>query len=270
MSTLTLSQIWIYPVKSLGGIQLQTAEFSGKGLLFDRRWMLIDVDGVFLTQRAHPEMSLFKVSLTGDRMTIIFKNGEGPHPSTNFGVGQVSQAAITAQIWSDEVTVNEVHPGISAWFSAHLGISCRLVCFPEENPRPLDAGDRLNNEHVSLADAYPFLLIGQASLDDLNKRLDDPVPMNRFRPNFVVSGALPYEEDSWNNLSIGENKFVAVKKCARCTVPGINQDTGEKGQEPVRTLARYRTVGNKIYFGEHLVGLGHGIVTVGDRVSPGK
>jgi uncharacterized protein YcbX len=123
---------------------------------------------------------------------------------------------------------------------------------------------------VSLADAYPFMIIGQSSLDDLNGRLTEALPMNRFRPNFVFTGGSPYQEDDWENVNIGSNTFVAVKKCARCPIPTVNQDTAEKGQEPLRTLALYRSADHKIYFGQNLVVLQEGEVAVGDTVIPQK
>lgn len=270
MGSLRLSEIYIYPIKSLGGIRLEKSKFNGKGLIFDRRWMIVDSNGVCLTQRVHPEMVLFKVQIHAGNITVSFsKNGSQPD-STTFPVhlpmiGKPFQSII----WNDQVIVSEVHPDISYWFSQRLNTRCRLVSFPEENPRPIDPDHRLNNEQVSLADAYPFLLIGQSSLDDLNRRLEEPVPMNRFRPNFVFTGGEPYEEDLWRGLSIGDHKFVAVKKCARCAVPTVNQDTAVKGKEPMRTLAGYRTVGNKTFFGQNLVSQNDGEVAVGDTIIPG-
>jgi uncharacterized protein YcbX len=145
------------------------------------------------------------------------------------------------------------------------------VAFPEDKPRRVDPLYSVNNENVSLADAYPFLIIGQSSLDDLNTKLADPVPMNRFRPNFVFAGerATPYLEDRWRELVIGKLRFVAVKKSDRCVLTTVNQATGEKGVEPLRTLSGYRKEGSKVYFGQNLVSLDTGEVSVGDAVIPG-
>ena len=270
MSALTLTEIRIYPVKSLGGISLDNAIVQSKGLQYDRRWMLIDKDGVAMTQRSYPAMSLFKPSIENDLIWISYQKDEKIISSTSLDIDTTSDRLIHTKVWNDIVEVLEPDPTVSQWFSRHLGIPCRLVAFPEEKPRPVDPLYSINNENVSLADAYPFLIIGQSSLDDLNTRLPDPVPMNRFRPNFVFAGpgAAPYQEDEWSNLAIGKVRFVAVKKSDRCVMTTVNQDTGEKGPEPLRTLSSYRKEGNKVYFGQNLVALDEGKVSVGDPVIP--
>jgi uncharacterized protein YcbX len=271
MNPLILSEIWIYPIKSLGGVQLDKAEVLRKGLQWDRRWMLVDDHSVFLTQREHPQMALFKLTIRENRITITFRrNKTDVTASTSFIVTVTRGKELRAKIWNDEVTVIEVDPGISEWFSHHLGIICKLVAFPEENPRLVDERYNINTDHVSLADGYPFMIIGQSSLDDLNTRLTEPLPMNRFRPNFVFTGGSAYEEDRWKKVFIGDNAFVAVKKCARCPIPTVDQDTAEKGQDPLRTLALYRNEGHNIYFGQNLVVLQEGIVAAGDLLLPEK
>lgn len=269
MPKLTLSDIYIYPIKSLGGIRLEKARVYGKGLKYDRRWMLVDHQNVFFTQRVHPQMALFKPEIHDDQISVTFRKDDKILSSISFNVNTpVSDNQMQAEVWNDKVDVLEVDPEISQWFSHHLGMTCKLVGFPERKPRPVDMRYQVNHEHVSLADAYPFLIIGQTSLDDLNTRISEPVPMNRFRPNFVFTGGEPYEEDHWRNLSIGKNKFVAVKKSDRCVLTTVDQDTGQKGSEPLRTLSGYRKVDNKVFFGHNLVALNEGIVTVGDPVTP--
>jgi uncharacterized protein len=269
MRELILSEIWVYPVKSLGGIRLNSSQVFEKGLQYDRRWMLVDQQGTFMTQRIHPKMALFKLSLNGDLITITFvKNPEAiefPSVVLNPNVPP-SGETIHATIWNDAVDTVEVDRRISEWFSLQLEMSCRLVYFPESNPRAVDPQYKVNDEHVSLADAYPFLIIGQSSLDDLNSRMKEALPMNRFRPNFVFTGGAPYEEDGWRNFQIGSNRFAGVKLCARCNLPTVNQDTAEKGAEPVLTLSTYRKKDNKILFGQNLVAIDHGRVQVGDKV----
>lgn len=261
MSELRLSEIWIYPIKGLGGIRLKSAKVFPKGLQYDRRFMLVDENGIFMTQRILPTMALFKVSLIGDQLFIHFNN-----EFINVPVTPPGQLGKTVQIWDDTVTAHEVGENFNEWFSSRLSLNCKLVYFPESNPRPVDPKYKVNDEHVSLADAYPFLIIGQSSLDDLNDRLKETLPMNRFRPNFVFTGGTPFEEDTWRNFSIGSNHFVGVKPCARCAVPTINQETAEKGIEPTRTLATYRAWNNKIYFGQNLVALDHTLVAEGDVI----
>jgi hypothetical protein len=265
---LTLSEIWIYPVKSMAGIRLESSQVYSKGLQFDRRWMLIDSDGVAMTQRTYPEMALFKVSISDGEVSIDYTRTNN-NSSTAFRISSSSRNLTVARIWNDDVRVLEVDPQLSEWFSRHLQKSCRLVSFPEGNPRPVDPRYSVRNEHVSLADAYPFLVIGQSSLDDLNQRLSSPVPMNRFRPNFVFTGGYPYSEDHFSDLSIGNIRFVGVKNCARCALPTVNQDTAERGVEPLRTLTAYRKVDHKVFFGRNLVALDEGKISVGEPLIPG-
>lgn len=271
MNAFTLTEINIYPVKSLGGISLHNAVVQNKGLQYDRRWMLIDKNATAMTQRVYPEMALFKPSIENDVIWISYQKGEKVISSTSLDIDIASDNVIQAKVWNDVVEVIEPQPAISQWFSRHLGIACRLVAFPEDKPRRVDPLYSVNNESVSLADAYPFLIIGQSSLDDLNTKLADPVPMNRFRPNFVFAGerATPYLEDRWRELVIGKLRFVAVKKSDRCVLTTVNQATGEKGVEPLRTLSGYRKEGGKVYFGQNLVALDTGEVSVGDAVIPG-
>ena len=263
MPELKLTQIWIYPIKSLGGISLTSASVMEKGLEYDRRWMLVDESGKFMTQRIYPKMALFKLSIDNAQLTISYAQ----HALKLDLNKQPQSQPITVAIWNDTVLAFEVDPTYSQWFSNLLGIPSRLVYFPEENSRPVDPRYKVNGEHVSLADAYPFLIIGQSSLDDLNSRLAEPVPMNRFRPNFVFTGGEPYEEDTWRNFTIGSARFVGVKPCDRCVLTTVNQDTAEKGVEPLKTLTSYRKRENKVYFGQNLVALDCHRVNIGDLIT---
>ena len=263
MSDLKLSEIYIYPIKSLGGISLQQAIVMPKGLQHDRRWMLVDEDGMFMTQRVYPELALFKVTADTDQLTIRYKQESTILP---FNHSPFESPALVT-IWDDRIAAFEVSTIQSSWFSDFLKMKCKLVYFPEENTRPVNPLYSVNNEQVSLADAYPFLIIGQSSLDDLNSRLEQPLPMNRFRPNFVFTGGEPCEEDAWRNFTIGSNRFVGVKPCARCVLTTVNQDTAEKGLEPLRTLATYRKRDNKILFGQNLVAIDHQVIAVGDKIT---
>ncbi|MDQ2656812.1 MAG: MOSC domain-containing protein [Bacteroidota bacterium] len=270
MSTLSLTEIRIYPIKSLGGIALNKAQVRKKGLQHDRRWMLIDERGVAMTQREYHEMALFKPRIEGQQINIEYTRDGRVVSSAGYDISRPpSGEKITAQVWADQVSVLEVDSTLSQWFSDYLRVNCRLVAFPEKNPRAVDPRYAIANDHVSLADAYPFLIIGQASLDDLNSKLDTPVPMNRFRPNFVFAGGTAFAEDSWRELTIGQVQFVAVKKSARCILPTVNQDTASKGPEPLRTLSKYRKVGNNVYFGQNMIAHDEGMVAVGDAIIPG-
>jgi len=272
MNELRLSEIWIYPIKSLGGIRLEQSSVLEKGLEYDRRWMLVDGNGVFMTQRLFPEMALLKLRIenlpdrqAGGELRISDSRQSMVH-SISLTPTYVGKD-IPVTIWDDSVTAREVSVESSAWFSDTLKTRCKLVYFPEENARSVDASYKINDEQVSLADGYPFLIIGQESLNFLNSKLTKPVPMNRFRPNFVFTGGEPNEEDSWRNFTIGTNRFVGVKLCGRCTIPTVNQETGEKGVEPTRTLATYRRKENKILFGQNLLATDHQQVKQGDVIT---
>jgi uncharacterized protein len=267
MKELRLSEIWIYPIKSLGGIRLNSSKVLPKGLLYDRRWMLVDETNTFMTQRVHNQMALFKVSINDELLTVTKKNSDSDKLSISFSVNAKPKGApFTCNIWDDTVDVTELDPTVSQWFTDHLGFKCKLMAFPEEHSRPVDPKYKVGDDHVSLADAYPFLIIGQSSLDDLNSRLKEQVPMNRFRPNFVFIGGEPFEEDEWRNFKIGGHNFIGVKPCARCVLTTVNQDTGKKGIEPLATLSTYRKQEHKVLFGQNVLTTGIGDVRVGDTI----
>jgi uncharacterized protein YcbX len=224
--------------------------------------MLVDEQGRFMTQREFPMIALFKLKLEEAAIRIQFGSD-----SISLPFQSVKGNSVEVKIWDDAVSANEESESFRGWFSERLKINCKLVSFPEQNLRPVDSLFQLNNENVSLADAYPFLIIGQSSLDYLNTKLEEPLPMNRFRPNFVFTGGEAHEEDTWKNFTIGTNSFTGVKPCARCVLTTVNQQTAEKGIEPLRTLSTYRKKDNKILFGQNLLALNHHEVKVGDAIT---
>jgi uncharacterized protein len=262
MNKRIVSEIWIYPIKSLGGIRLTSAKVFEKGLEHDRRWMLVNENDQFMTQRDVHKLSLFKQSITNSEVIVRFDAHSIQIP---FGHSVIDKP-IQTKVWDDAVTVFEVSKLNSEWFSDHLNVKCKLTAFPETGTRPVHPDYKLKDEHVSLADAYPLLIIGQASLDDLNSRLEEPVPMNRFRPNLVFTGGEPYEEETWRDFTVGKNRFVGVKPCARCIVTTINQATGEKGREPLLTLSKYRKVGEKILFGQNVIPVDYNQIHEGEEI----
>jgi hypothetical protein len=153
------------------------------------------------------------------------------------------------------------------WFSRMLSFRCRLVYMPDSSHRLVDQQYAHRQEVTSFSDAFPLLLIGQASLDDLNKRLPSPLPMDRFRPNIVFSGGEPYQEDNMPHFQISGISFFGVKPCARCVITTIDQSTAGKSKEPLRTLNGYRARNNKIYFGQNLLFGGVGKICVNDVIS---
>lgn len=261
---LRISEIWIYPVKSLGGIRCREAVSMEKGFAHDRRWMLVDEQNQFVTQREHPQLALFSVELTNDELKIIHRKTTS---SVEFPLSLRSDTQLNASIWNDEVAVDEVDEEISNWFSRELGFPCRLVKFPEENQRPADKQYVSEPQQVSLADGFPYLIIGQSSLDELNRRLAEPVTIQRFRPNLVFTGGEPFSEDKWKRFNIAAVPFEAVKPCARCILTTIHPDTGIRGKEPLQTLSVFRKQDNRIYFGMNLIALAQGLIREGDEIT---
>lgn len=268
MNKRRITEIWIYPIKSLAGIRKQKAVVKQKGLQYDRRWMLVDGEGRFLTQREHPKMALFKLAMDKDYLIISSQSAVAGFPQsiTLELKDDISGDFSKVQIWDDEVEAVEVSQEYSKWFSEHLMITCKLVFFPESNRRDADPDYAKNNEQVSLADGYPFLIIGQSSLDELNTKLEQPVSIKRFRPNFVFTNGLPHEEDMWRNFKIGSVSFEGVKPCARCVLTTVNPETGETGVEPLKTLSSYRRKNGKVCFGENLLPRMDGEVSEGDLI----
>lgn len=265
---LQLSEIWIYPIKSFGGIKLQQAQVTDRGLEHDRRWLLVDEKGLFLTQREYPELALFQPEITEDFLNIAHRvkleTIKIPlHPSFS-----EAKSKIKVTVWDDLIPAYEVSEEASKWFSLQMGFSVRLVYMPEESHRKVDANYAITGKDInSFSDGFPFLLIGQSSLDDLNSRLEEAVPMNRFRPNFVFSGGIAYEEETWQKMAIGELVFFGVKPCSRCAVTTINQELGvTSGKNPLFALSKYKKEGNKVLFGQNLIGIQTGKVRIGDEV----
>jgi uncharacterized protein YcbX len=260
---LRISQLHIYPIKSLGGIAVSSAHITDRGLEHDRRWLLIHPNGIQITQREIPAMALLQPAITQNGLTVTHRpTGDTldiPFEPTTTEYREV-------QCWDDTVTAQFVGKEADTWFSDKLNTSCRLVYMPDTTQRQTDEKYTPKGHYTSFADGYPFLLIGEASLEELNSRLDHPLPMNRFRPNIVFTGGAPFEEDEMTCFSIGDVQFQGVKLCARCVMTTINQDTAEKGKEPLRTLAQYRAKGHKILFGQNLIHHGLGQIAVGDEL----
>lgn len=260
----TIQDIFIYPIKSLGGIRLTEAKVEERGFQFDRRWMLVDPQGVFLTQRTQTQMALLQVEL-GETGLIVFDK-RNPEDTLQIPYNQISDQEIEVEIWDDRVLATIVDPVLDTWFSDKLGMPCHLVIMPESTQRKVSPKYAVNDESVSFADGMPYLILGQESLNDLNSRLEKPVTMDRFRPNIVFSGGQSYVEDSWKKIRIGAVEFQVVKPCARCVLTTIDQETGLQGKEPLKTLAGYRTIGNKVYFAQNMVALETGTIRIVDQI----
>lgn len=259
-----LSEIWVYPVKSLGGIRLTKALTEERGLQYDRRWMIIDDENVFITQRVHQKMALIDVALLEEGLKIFLR--ANPDDFVLVPYKPVTALPVTVRVWDDTTEAVTVSDDADTWLSRQLGLNLRLVVMPDSTERKADPRYAQHNENVSFADGFPYLVISQASLDDLNGRLAEPIEMRRFRPNFVVSGTEPFAEDQWKQITIGDLRFEVVKPCARCVLTTIDPTTAEKGAEPLKTLATYRRNGNKILFGQNVTVQDFGELKVGDRV----
>lgn len=227
--------------------------------------MLVDTNGVFLTQRTHAQMIFLKVEL-GEKGLVVF-DSRNLEDQILIGYDQISDQEIEVEIWDDKVMAKIVDAQLDRWFGQKLGVDCRLVVMPDSTQRKLSQKYAVNEESVSFADGMPYLILGQESLEELNSRLENKVRMDRFRPNIVFGGGAALVEDSWKKIKIGEVEFQVVKPCARCVLTTIDQQTGVQSKEPLKTLASYRTRDNKVYFGQNMVALQQGILQVGDFIS---
>lgn len=257
-----LSSLHVYPIKSCRGVTVPAWEVDRFGLRLDRRWMVVDQQGLFLTQRKHPVMATIRVGLEPDALEMSAPGMADLRVEREPGGGD----AVQVRVWEDFVDAWAPDPHADHWFSDYMGTSLRLAYMPEHVVRPVSTYWSPAGGRTSFADAFPFLLIGTASLRDLNSRLEKPLPMNRFRPNLVVETLEPFAEDSWRHIQIADIPFDVVKPCSRCVLPTTDQETGERGQEPIRTLARYRLRDGSVYFGQNLVHRKTGTLTNGDLV----
>ncbi len=290
LTFMLVSEINIYPIKSLKGISLKSAIVEERGLQYDRRWMLTTRDGMFFTQREFPKMARISVAVESGQLKV---ESEG-HGVMNvpFEPDMGERGRVT--IWNS-VCDAEIYSGqVSEWFSDVLGTNCQLVYMPDTSRRGVNPRFDKGGEVVSFADGYPLMVIGEGSLANLNNRIAEaheesdgvaefqPLPMDRFRPNLVVSEIDAFAEDSWQKIRIGEAEFRSTKPCARCVMTTVEQSSGEfTGKEPLKTLASYRmakevipqiyeSLGvnpNDVLFGQNLIAENPGAtINVGDKI----
>lgn len=271
---ITVTDLFIYPIKSCQGIRLDSAQVTPKGFVWDRELMLIDKKGKFITQRQYPQLATIKVEIVADTFTLTPTD----NPSETFSFQpSLTGKNIPVEIWGDHTFAIDQGDEVAAWFQQVLGLEdCRLVRQSPEHFRTIDPKYALQQENtVSFADGYPFLLTTSASLAELNQRLNaiypdktQTVPMNRFRPNIVINTAEAFIESQWKSIQIGEVKFGLVKPCSRCIITTTDQFTGNRNPitEPLKTLSTFRQVNNKIFFGENMIPYNTGVITVGNQV----
>jgi uncharacterized protein len=262
--TLRLTGINIYPIKSCRGIALSEWETDTFGLRFDRRWMVVDETGTFITQRTHPRMALVAVKVGDDVLQI-----DAPGMPTLETPLRPAAAVVTqVVVWNFAGPSTWLGEAAALWFSEFLGTACSLVHMGDTVVREANPVFAPEATRVSFADGYPLLLISEESLADLNSRLSQPLPMNRFRPNLVVAGGEPYAEDGWRKFEIGGMPLQVVKPCFRCAITTTDQFTTERGREPLRTLATFRKLNGEVMFGQNVVHETTGRLRVGDTVRP--
>lgn len=273
---LQLSELNIYPIKSTRGAAVGSVDLTPRGLLGDRRWMLVDESGNFLTQRQYSVLSLIDVEFTETHLLVRVVDVERLAEYSYASLSALAELNVTinsagelqrVHIWADKVDAFDCGAEAAQWFSDLLGQSVRLVYQADQHLRAVDPVYGKENDVVSFADGFPLLLISEASLQCLNEKLKNKVLMNRFRPNIVISGCEPHAEDTWKKLRINNIVMDVVKPCSRCVIPSIDPTTGQKDSEILRVLTQYRRgEDGKIYFGQNLIHQSSGCLTVGDLV----
>ncbi len=265
-SAIEISELAIYPVKSCAQLQVTAAKVDSFGLHMDRRWMIVDDSGKFLTQRQLAQMCLISVSLISNGV-ILNAPDMSPCTVTVTNLERTQQVIV----WDDQCNGMDCGDEAASWLSTFLQQACRLVYFPEEEYRQVDLDFAQQGDRTAFSDGFPFLLISEASLQDLNTRIlqsgsQASLEMRRFRPNIVVKGCEAFAEDKWKKIQIGDIILRVVKPCKRCVIPTIDPDTGIKGDEPLKTLRTYRKQDKKILFGQNVIAESMGEFEVGMAV----
>ncbi len=264
--TRRVHSLHIYPIKSCQGIDLERAELVDTGFRWDRHWMLVDDEGQFLSQRRVPAMATIATELT-DRH-LIASQGER---RIDIPLHSPDVDRMPVQIWNDLLPGSIVSDEADRWFSEALDTPCHLVFLPDSVPRQVDRDYAEDGRSVGFADGFPLLVVSLENLEPLNERLDRPVGIERFRPNIVIGGGAPHEEDEWAALRIGDIQIDLPKPCSRCVIPSIDQRSAEQDSGLLRTLAEYRRgEDGKIYFGQNGLHRSTGWIQVGQTVEPVK
>lgn len=258
----SVTHLNVYPVKSCRGIPLGTATLDRWGIQHDRNWMVVDADGLFVSQRTQPRLALVEPALGPERLIL-----RAPEmPALELPVTGRAGRDRTVTIWKDTCRALDQGDAAAEWFTRYLGQPTRLVRIGGGFERPVSEATYPSGADVGFADGYPLLVLSLASLADLNARLAEPVPMNRFRPNLVVGGCPAFAEDTWKRIRIGDVNFQLVTACERCSITTVDQATGVQGKEPLSTLATFRRIGGGVIFGRNVVHQGVGTLRVGDVV----
>ena len=260
----TLQGLFRYPLKSCAGLPLEHATVELMGLEHDRRWMAVRPDGSFITGRELPQLVRVRAVPSAPGLHLSAPN----MPDLDVPVPGAGAARLDVTVWGDTCSAARVDAAADRWLSEYLGEPAALVYVDARMQRPVDPTYAAPDDRVGFADAFPLLLISEASLEDLNRRLAQPVPMSRFRPNLVVDGCEPFAEDGWKRLRIGTVELAVVKPCARCVFTTVDAETArtDPHQEPLRTLTTFRRIDGKVMFGQNVVVRRAGTVRIGDTV----
>lgn len=260
---ITISSLIYYPIKACRGFEVESAKVERMGVQHDRRMMVTTPEGEFLTQREYPRLALVTPALQDGSLELSAPK----YDTLRLGI-QTTGTPVPVNVWKSK-GVQAIDQGEEAaqWFSNWLGIEVRLVHIADGYIRRVNEAYAVNaDDHTGFADGYPILLASEEGLADLNSRLESPVPMNRFRPNIVVKGCGPFEEDSWNRIQAGDVKLAVVKPCARCEVTTIDKETLERSKEPLKTLGKYRKHKLGAIFGQNVIPLNEGTLRLGMSV----
>ncbi len=257
-----LSQIFVYPVKSLAGFQVAEWPVDKTGLRYDRKWMLVDDSGQFLSQRRLPKMALIKTRIHNQQLLLSTAGQSDLVLPLNSEEGE----DIMVQIWKDCCLAKTVGAFADNWLSRVLGSSCRLVYFSERQVRKVDPNYATETDQTAFSDGFPFLIVSENSLQALNHAMALELDMIRFRPNLVAAGCVSYAEDYWRQIVINGISFRLPKPCSRCSVPTIDPVTALSDKEPLATLSRLRKWQNKVYFGQNALHDSLGVLTAGSEI----
>lgn len=260
---ITLSSLIYYPIKACRGHEVESWNVERMGLDADRRMMVVTREGEFLTQRNYAKLALVTPTLNDGILTLAAPNFDSMPVAV-----QGSGTTIAVNVWKSK-GVRSVDQGEEAaqWFSDWLGASVRLVHIADGYKRLVNAEYAVSDDdHTGFADGYPILVTSEESLQDLNSRLESPIPMNRFRPNIVVKGCHAFAEDTWNQIRIGDVKIAIVKPCARCEVTTIDKESLARSKEPLKTLGKYRKQKSGAIFGQNAIPLHEGRLQLGMNV----
>jgi uncharacterized protein YcbX len=261
-----LASLYRFPLKSGSAELLEHERCDELGLCGDRRWMVVDAaSGKFLTQRMLPRMALLDARWQGDAALLLTAPGMD---ALRVAVPEQGGVERSVLIWRESVRVPDAGDAAAGWLTRLLGRPCRLVHLPTSRGIQVDQDYARPGERTAFSDGFPFLLIGQRSLDDLSARVGQLLDARRFRPNLVIAGAAPYAEDGWRRIRIGDLTFRVVKPCSRCIIPTIDPLSGERNpdREPLATLMGYRKGEGGVFFGQNLIAEGTGLLQVGMTV----